>query len=808
MTSLLWSCAILISISALACNRASVKVWTIAGIVGLFLISKLSHFHTTTIIFLWILFLIPAGIFNIQVWRQGLISKPLFQFFKKVMPKMSSTEKEAIAAGTVRWAGELFSGMPDFKSFLKKRAFTLSNEEQAFLDGPVEELCKMLNEWDITHHRADLPPELWQFIKDQGFFGMIIPKKYGGLEFSAAGHSAVITKIASCSSSVASTVAVPNSLGPGELLLHYGTEDQKNYYLPRLAKGEEIPCFALTGPDAGSDASAMTDIGIVCRGQFNGEEIIGIRLNFNKRYITLAPIATVIGLAFKMYDPEHLLGKREALGITCALLPRSLPGITIGRRHFPLNMAFQNGPIQGKDVFIPLSYIIGGQQMAGKGWRMLVECLSVGRGITLPSISAGACKLIALLTASYARIRKQFGLSIGNFEGVEEVLVRIIGRSYFVDAMRKSTVAAIDCGEKPAVLTAISKYHTTEGMRSVVMDAMDVHGGKGICLGPKNYLGRAFQGSPVSITVEGANILTRSMIIFGQGAIRCHPYILKEIEAAAEKDQDIAIRKFDQAITAHIGFVVSNLFRTLIFGLSHSYVVFAPKGKLYRYFQHLTRFSSALALLADLTMALMGGSLKRKEKISARFGDILSLLYGGSVILKRFYEEGQPEEDLPIIHWAMQELLYKIQEAFQAILQNYPSRIIALLMRIIIFPLGRCFKYPSDRLGHKVAKLFLQPSSSRERFAQGLYWSKDGYAPYGRIEEVFHMVLEAAPIERKITQGKNDKRIEGLTFEDLMISAVLNGVLTQEEADTYRKVQAARAEIIAVDDFDPSELVK
>jgi acyl-CoA dehydrogenase len=804
----LWIIAILAVIFTLTYNRAATLIWTLSGVVGLIVLSKLSHFHILSLAILWLIFLLPAVFFNIKYLRQQFISKPIFLFFKKVMPQMSQTEKEAIATGTVRWAGELFSGMPDWNGYLKKRGFVLSAEEKAFLEGPTEDLCKMLNDWEITHNYADMPPEVWQFIKDKGFFGMIIPKKFGGLEFSAAGHSAVIAKISTASSSVATTVAVPNSLGPGELLLHYGTEEQKNHYLPRLAKGEDIPCFALTGPEAGSDASAMPDIGIVCRGQFEGKEILGIKLNFDKRYITLAPVATVIGLAFKLFDPDHLIGKKESLGITCALLPRNLPGMSIGRRHFPLNMAFQNGPIHGKDVFIPLDFIIGGQTMAGKGWRMLVECLSVGRGITLPSISAGGAKLSTLLTGAYCRIRKQFGLSIGNFEGIEEVLARMAGNSYFIDAMRLATVAAIDCGEKPAILTAISKLHTTARMRIVNNDAMDIHGGKGICLGPKNYLGRGYQSLPVPITVEGANILTRSLIIFGQGAIRCHPYVLKEIEASNETDPKIALNLFDKAIVSHIGFVLSNFVRSFVLGVTHSFIVLVPGGKLRRSFQHLTRFSSALALISDISMALMGGDLKRKEKISARLGDILSLLYGGSAVLKKFYEQGQPEEDLPLAQWALDELLYEIQQSFDAVLNNFPNRWIAALLRLFIFPIGRCFKYPSDRLGRQVVKLFLQPSGTRDRFAEGVYMGLEGPSPAGKVEQTFRMVVEAAPIERKIVQAKKDKRIEGLTFEDRMISAVLNSVLTQEEADKYRKVRAARMDIIAVDDFDPEELSK
>lgn len=806
--TLLWLIAILGVIGVLAYQRASVPVWSIAGVVGLIILSRFSHFHWFWLGILWILFLVPAVVLNIASLRYKLVTQPLFAFYKKVMPKMSSTEREALESGTVRFAGELFSGAPDWAGFLKKRPFTLSDEEKAFLAGPTETLCKMLDDWDITHHRADIPPEIWQFIKDNGFFGMIIPKRYGGLEFSAAGHSAVIAKVASVSSSVASTIAVPNSLGPGELLMHYGTEEQRNYYLPRLAKGEEIPCFALTGPEAGSDAGAMPDYGVVCKGQFNGEEILGIKLNFNKRYITLAPVATVIGLAFKLYDPDRLLGGKTQLGITCALLPRHLPGISIGRRHFPVNMAFQNGPILGKDVFVPLDYIIGGQTMAGKGWRMLIECLSVGRGITLPSIAAGGSKMAVLTTTAYSRIRKQFGMPIGYFEGIEEVIARMAGKAYVIDAIRQVTVAAIDCGEKPAVLTAITKYHTTNRMREVTIDAMDVHGGKGICLGPKNYLGRGYQSIPVSITVEGANILTRSMMIFGQGVIRCHPYIFPEMEAANLEDKKAGFKLFDQAIIGHIGFALSNIVRSFVLGISHGWTALAPNSAGKRYFQQLTRFSSVLALLSDVSMAVFGGELKRKEKLSGRLGDILSLLYCGASVLKRFHEQGQQAEDVALMRWSCQEILYSIETSIDEILHNFPNKPLAYALRFLIFPLGRRHKYPSDRLGKKVVKQLLQPSSARERFAEGIYLGTEGHCQTGVVEQVFKRVIETIPIENKIIQAKKDKLIEGITFDERMESAVRNGVLTTEEVQQYREVRAARMEVIAVDDFDSKDLAQ
>ena len=515
----------------------------------------------------WLCYLLAVAIFAVPTIRQTLISQKALSLFKTVLPAMSQTEKEALEAGTVWWEAELFKGKPEWKKLQNIADPKLSEAEQAFLDGPVNEVCEMVNDYQVTHELADLPPEVWQYLKDHKFFAMIIKKKYGGLEFSAYAQSLVLQKLTGVSSVLSSTVGVPNSLGPGELLQHYGTEEQRNHYLPRLAEGKEIPCFALTSPEAGSDAGSIPDYGVVCKGEWQGEEVLGMRLTWNKRYITLAPVATVLGLAFKLRDPDGLLGDQKDLGITCALIPTDLKGVEIGNRHFPLNVPFQNGPTQGDDLFVPIDFIIGGQKMAGQGWRMLVECLSVGRGITLPSNSTGGIKSAALATGAYARIRRQFKQPIGRMEGVEEPLARLAGNAYVMDAASNLTVAGIDLGEKPSVISAIVKYHCTHrGQRSII-DAMDIVGGKGICLGPSNFLARGYQGSPIAITVEGANILTRSMIIYGQGAIRCHPYVLNEMEAAYSESSD-ALDKFDSALAGHVSFTMSNLVRSLWFGLT------------------------------------------------------------------------------------------------------------------------------------------------------------------------------------------------------------------------------------------------
>src|ERR1700683_1122008 len=587
---------------------------------------------------------------NIRPLRLKLISRPFLKTYRRLLPPMSATEREALDAGTVWWDGELFTGGPDWPKLMSAKVPALTPAEQAFLDGPCEELCAMLDDWEITHRRGDMTPEVWAVIKSRGFFAMIIPKRYGGLEFSAYAHSCVLIKIASRSATASSTIAVPNSLGPAELLLHYGTEAQKNHYLPRLARGDDVPCFALTGPRAGSDAASIPDTGIICKGRWQGREIVGIRLNFSKRYITLAPIATVIGLAFRLFDPGGLLGGKVDLGITCALIPRNTPGLSIGRRHFPLNIPFQNGPIQGKDVFVPLDVLIGGVRMAGQGWRMLVEQLSVRRCISLPSNTTGGAQAAIWATGAYARIRRQFNMPIGYFEGVESVIARMVGLTYTMDAARSVTAGAIDGGEKPSVPSAMLKYHVTEMGRQVANDAMDVHGGKGICLGPKNYLGRGYQIVPVAITVEGANLLTRNLIIFGQGAVRCHPFVLREMTAARNPDRTQGVDDFDRALFAHIGFTLSNAARSLIMGLTLARFTAAPvKGPTARYYQHIVRFSASFAFAVDVAMLTLGGYLKKKENLSAPLGDVLSCMYLASMVLKHYENRGRRTAELPVV---------------------------------------------------------------------------------------------------------------------------------------------------------------
>ncbi|EIM1707921.1 acyl-CoA dehydrogenase FadE [Aeromonas dhakensis] len=803
MTTTLTLLGVILVIGAMAYRRASLFTSTLATAAAL--IAGTLYGHVPLLV--WVLFAVIAIPLNLVDFRRNQLTKPLFKLYKSIMPEMSRTEKEAIEAGTTWWEADLFAGNPDWKKLHAIPVSTLSAEEQAFLDGPVEEVCRMVNDWEVTHERADLSPEVWQYLKDNKFFAMIIKKKYGGLEFSAYAQSCVLQKLCGASAVLASTVGVPNSLGPGELLQHYGTDEQKDYYLPRLAVGKEIPCFALTSPEAGSDAGSIPDFGIVCKGEWEGKEVLGMRLTWNKRYITLAPISTVLGLAFKLRDPEHLLGDEEELGITCALIPTHIKGVEIGRRHFPLNVPFQNGPTRGKDVFVPLDFIIGGPAMAGQGWRMLVECLSVGRGITLPSNSTGGVKMLALASGAYSRIRRQFKLPIGKMEGIEEPLARIGGNAYIMGAAAKLTVTGIDLGEKPSVISAIVKYHLTDRAQKCIIDAMDIHGGKAICMGPNNYLARGYQGAPIAVTVEGANILTRSMIIYGQGAIRCHPYVLPEMLAASHPDQEQALKDFDKAVFSHVGFAISNLVRSFWLGLTGARFAAAPfKDQTKGYYQQLSRLSANLAFLSDMAMGTLGGELKRKERVSARLGDVLSQLYLASSALKRYQDEGRQHADLPLLHWALQDALFKAQEAIDELLRNFPNRWIGLALRVIVLPLGRDLKRPSDKLDNQVARLLQTPSDTRSRLAQGQYLTREEGNPFGLLEQALDDVLSAEPLFEKVCKADGIKR-PFMQLDKVAESGLTLGVLNQTEADLLRRAEESRLRTINVDDFDPIELV-
>ena len=804
-----WYPLLALLVASLACSylRIGLRVWTAAGFAAILAVGIAVGSHWLAIAATALVFAVITIPLNLPEFRRRTLTAPLLAVYRKISPQLSETEQIALEAGTVGFEGELFSGKPNWSVLLKQPKPELSVEERAFLDGPCEELCRMTDEWRITHELADLPPEVWNFVKQNKFFGMIIPKKYGGLEFSAYAQSAVLQKLMSISGALSSTVGVPNSLGPGELLLHYGTQEQRDYYLPRLADGREIPCFALTGPHAGSDATSIPDYGIVCKGEYQGGNVLGLRLTFDKRYITLAPVATLIGLAFRMHDPDHLLGDKDDLGITLALLPRDTAGLEIGRRHFPLNAAFQNGPLRGKDVFVPLSALIGGEKMAGQGWRMLVECLSIGRGITLPANASGGVRMGAIATGAYARMRKQFGMAIGRFEGVEEALARIGGHAYAITALARASATAVDRGEKPAVPSAISKYHCTELGREVARDVMDVHGGKGVQLGPSNYAGRSWQTAPIAITVEGANIMTRSLMIFGQGAIRCHPFVLKELQAAQLPDQRERLVEFDRLLFRHVGFAISNAVRSCVLGLTFARLGRAPGDKYTRrFYRKLNRYAAALALVSDTAMLTLGGKLKFKEKISARLGDVLSNLYIASAMLKRYEDQGRPIADQPLLAWAFHDCAWRMQNALDGVLRNFPLRPLAWMLRLLVFPLGRFDAPPSDRLGHRVAAILCAPNDARERLAEWIFLTPSANNPVGRMNALLPEVIAAEPVERKFAKALKSASVKALDADAQLAEAVQIGAISADERKLLERVRAAMQEFIDVDDFDPAEL--
>ena len=804
--SLFWALLFIGGGIFLAYQRIDLRTSTVATGVALAAYTVFGNGAWWWLIILWALFglmVIP----NLVEVRREKITKPLLAMYRKMLPSMSDTEREALEAGNVWWDGELFSGMPDWDKLMSFPAPKLSDEEQAFIDGPCEELCRMIDDWEICHELADMPKPVWDYIIKHRFFAMIIPKQYGGLEFSAYAQAMILAKIGGRSATVGSTIGVPNSLGPAELLLHYGTEEQKQRYLPGLASGEEIPCFALTSPQAGSDAASLIDSGVVCKGKWNGKTVTGIRLNWNKRYITLAPVATVLGLAFKLYDPDHLIGDQDEYGITAALIPADTKGVEIGRRHYPLTIAFQNGPTAGKDVFVPLDYIIGGVEQAGRGWKMLVELLSVGRAISLPAASCGGGQAASYATGAYASIRKQFNTSIANFEGVGEALTRIAGHTYIVNSALSVTAGAIDQGEKPAVPSAILKYHCTELGRKISNDTMDVHAGKAVMMGPNNYVGRAHMATPIAITVEGANILTRSLIIYGQGAIRCHPFVLRELQAAGDEDHDRGLIEFDDALFGHIGYAISNMARSLFLALTHAKFSQVPLNTpTRRYYQNINRYTAAFALASDFAMLTLGGGLKKRELLSARLGDVLSSMYLASCVLKHFENQGRRATDLPLVEWSVRTLMYQAQEALHAFLLNFPNRWVAWFLRFFIFPRGRTYKTPSDELGRKIVTLVTTPGEARERLSEFAYKALEDGNPLGKLQEALELALEHAPLEKRLRQASKEGLIASEYLGRQIDEAEKAQVISKAEANSLRDYHGKVSALLDVDDFAPDEL--
>ncbi len=803
---MMWTGLLILIILISAYLRLPLLLWSLILGSGLVVYTVFSDASTTQLYLTWIIYAAIIVPLNLKSVRRNLFSRAIYSVMKKIMPTISQTEQEALDAGDVWWEAELFSGKPDFNFLQELPKPTLTEEEQAFIDGPVEEFCKMLDDWQITHVDYDLTPEAWQFAKDNGFFSLIIPKQYGGLDYSAYCHSQVVMKIGSRSGSAGVTVMVPNSLGPGKLLMTYGTEEQKDYYLPRLAKGIEIPCFGLTGPDAGSDAGAMPDTGVVCYGSYEGKEnVLGVRLNFAKRYITLAPVATILGIAFKLYDPEHLLSDDEDRGITLALIKRETEGVEIGKRHFPANHAFMNGPIRGKDVFIPMESIIGGIDYVGKGWAMLMECLGDGRAISLPALGTAAGKMGCRYTGAYSRIRQQFHMPIGYFEGVEESLTEIAGQTYAMDAARSLVAVALDSGAVPSVISAIVKQQVMERMRTVINHAMDIHGGHGICMGPLNHLGRAYQLTPVGITVEGANILTRTMIIFGQGAMRSHPFLLKEVKAVHDEDQKRGLKDFDNAFFSHIGFIISNVVRCFWFGISYAKLVTTPGDRdTQRYYQQLVKMSSAFALLADICIGVLGGTLKRREKISGRLADALSNMYVMSAVLKHYENQGSHREDLVLLKWVCEDSLYNIQTALKGIMKNLPVPFVGSLCNFIIFPFTKPYQRPSDSTGRMVARKILSPGATLGRLSAGVFHSDEKDNATGRLTHALNLVLRTEELQRKLRGAYKQGRINSRD-RDAYVEAKDKNIITENEYNALVEADEAVQNAIKVDEFSFSD---
>jgi acyl-CoA dehydrogenase len=803
----------LTALFALAMYRAPLPVW--AAAMAIFTVSLQLGLGSGELhwpVFnVWALagWLIAGGLFALtfpEIKRKFLVL-PVYRAFKGAMPAISETEREALEAGTVGWDAELFGGQPDWSKLTSVPPITLTDEERAFLDGPTEELCRRLKDWRMRHELHDVPDDIWDFVREEGFLGMLISKEHGGLGFSAQAQSLVLGKISSRSSDGVTIVMVPNSLGPGELIEKYGTEEQKAHYLPRLARGEEIPCFALTGPFSGSDAASMRDIGIVAKGRHEGREVVGLKLTWDKRYITLAPKATLLGLAFRLFDPDNHLGRGEDVGITLALVPTDHPGVEIGRRHLPCGTAFPNGPTSGKDVFIPLDWIIGGQARAGQGWRMLMSCLAAGRSISLPATSAAGAKSALRISTAYARIRKQFNLPIGFMEGVEEPLARMVETAYELEAARAVTASMVTAGEKPAVISALLKYVSTERMRDSVNDALDIHGGKGICDGPSNYLQGAYQMAPVCITVEGANILTRTLITFAQGALRSHPYLLREIEAVQDQDEARGVADFEEALDGHVGFTVSNIFGALLHNLTFGAFADAPPnaGPTARWWRQLARASRSFALVADLTVALLGGRLKVKQKIAGRMADALAELYLLSSILKRYDDDGRPEDDLKLVNYCAQNCLARFDLALAGVLDNFPLGWVGVCLRPLVFPFG-ARRPAKDRDGKEIVRAALQPGAFRDRLTREIFITDDPADRIGLLEHTLQKAVAAEAIDKKLESAIRKGEVKRFYNNDWIAEAEAKGVLTAEEAGTLKELNELVGRVIAVDDFDPAEI--
>lgn len=747
-------------------------------------------------IVLWVTILSVCVLIQSEVVRFA-ISDFLFKRMGRSMPTLSKTEEEALNAGDTWLEKDIFIGKPNWDK-LASISTKLSPEEQAFLDNETQTLCSMLNEWEINQAR-DLPQTVWTYLKDNGFFGLVIGKEYEGKGFSARAHSDIVMKIASRCGVAAVTVMVPNSLGPGELLQHYGTDEQKNYYLPRLAKGIDIPCFALTEPDAGSDATSIQSEAVVMEKMVDGKLVLGVNLTLEKRWITLSPIATLIGLAVVLKDPDSLLQGVGEEGITCLLISRDVPNLEIGNRHLPAEQPFMNGTIRGRDIFVPITSIIGGQKKAGHGWQMLVECLSIGRSISLPALGAASSSVAYLTTGAFARIRRQFNLELAQFEGIEEKLAEIAGLNYLVNATRLLTLAAVNEHKKPASASAITKYFNTELARITINDAMDVHGGRVVVVGPRNYLFNYYQGIPISVTVEGANIMSRNLLIFGQGSMACHPFVRDEFYAVTQGDK-FAFRRL---IWEHIIYFAQNMAKSIGSAWTGGRLIATPKNSLKRACQRLTRLSYAFAWLADLSLIYLGGTLKRKERLSARLADGMSYLYMAMAAVRYCQENGQTNDQTLHAKWAVAYCFYHAQKAMIDFCNNFPSKLLGRLIRILVFPFGQTMAYPSDQLDHQLALLMTQNNLYRKTIAKSIYLSGDSNQPVDKIENTLQMMIQHQALYDKIPDLK---RYKGAVLTEKLAQKVSEGVLTQDEMDSLVRIEACRWDAIQVDEFSSESM--
>ncbi len=811
MITLVFVLASLAALTALAMQRSPLWAWALVIAAITFLAQTGLPWGTLEAPFggvaAWIGWLpaIALGLLSVRAIRQQLVTRPAFHTVKRILPPVSDTEKEALEAGTVGFDAEFFSGAPSWNKLRAVGAPSLTDEERTFLNETVDELCAMIDDWHSRFEQREIPQHIWQFIIDKGFLGMLISKEHGGLGFSPQAQSLIIGKIASRSPDVSTVVMVPNSLGPGELIEKFGTDAQKEHYLPRLASGQEIPCFALTSPYAGSDAASMRDVGVVTKGEYNGQETLGIKLTWNKRYITLAPNATLLGLAFRLYDPENLLGKGHELGITLALVPTDTPGVNIGERHLPCGNAFPNGPTWGEDVFVPIDAIIGGAERAGQGWRMLMSCLSSGRAISLPATSTAAAKSMLRTSTAYGRIRKQFGIAIGRMEGIEERLARLVEHAYVLESARSVTAAMVGEGAKPSVVSAIMKYQSTERMRQAVADAMDIHGGKAICDGPSNYLQSAYQMVPIGITVEGANILTRSLITFTQGVLRSHPFLYQEIQAVQHWDEDQGFEMFEEAFERHTAFAVGNVFGALFHNVTFGQFAEAPPvSETANWYQQLSRASQNFALVADTCVALLGGGLRTRQRLTGQMADALSELYLASAVLKRYEDDGQPLADRRIVELCLRNALYRFYTALQEVTRNFPVFGVGWVLRRLVFPLGFPVRQAAYSTGKAAVRSVLGPGEVRDRLTRDIYISRDATDPTGILEVTLDKVIEAEPAERKVEKALRAGLIRRSLNRDWLGEAETKGIITSEEAELLRETEELVFKVISVDQFDPA----